>query len=79
MPQQKKRVAKAAMIPTNMIQIDNLPVNFSLLMLEELTKNYLGVESIVEVDGPACRAIIKFDSPDSAKFAVMGLNRYRVD
>ena len=48
-------------------------------MLEELTKNYQGVDSIQEVDGPGCRAVIKFDSADQAKFAVMGLNRFRVD
>ena len=65
--------------PTNMIQIENLPVNFSRLMLEELTKNYPGVDSIVEMDGPDCRAVIKFDSADQAKFAVMGLNRFRAD
>ena len=48
-------------------------------MLEELTKNYQGVDSILEVEGPGCRAVIKFDSADQAKFAVMGLNRFRVD
>jgi len=48
-------------------------------MLEELTKNYPGVDSILEADGPGCRAVIKFDSSDQAKFAVMGLNRFRVD
>ena len=66
-------------MPTNLIEIENLPVNFSRLMLEELTKNYTGVDSILEADGPTCRAVIKFDSPDQAKFAVMGLNRFRVD
>jgi hypothetical protein len=66
-------------MPTNLIEIENLPVNFSRLMLEELTKNYPGVDSILEADGPTCRAVIKFDSPDQAKFAVMGLNRFRVD
>jgi len=59
--------------------IENLPENFSRLMLEELTKNYSGVDSIVEMDGPSCKAVIKFDSPDLARFAVMGLNRFRVD
>jgi len=54
-------------------------MNFSRLMLEELTKNYPGVDSIIEADGPGCRAVIKFDSADQAKFAVMGLNRFRVD
>ena len=48
-------------------------------MLEELTKNYPGVDSIIEADGPGCRAVIKFDSADQAKFAVMGLNRFRVE
>ena len=66
-------------MPTNLIEIENLPVNFSRLMLEELTKNYPGVDSILEADGPTCRAVIKFDSPYQAKFAVMGLNRFRVD
>lgn len=71
------RAARAQ--PTNFIQIENLPINFSRLMLEELTKNYPGVDSIIETDGPGCRAVIKFDSADQAKFAVMGLNRFRVD
>ena len=71
------RAAKA--VPTNVIAIENLPINFSRLMLEELFKNYQGVDSIVEVDGPACRAVIRFDSVDQAKFAVVGLNRFRVD
>ena len=31
------------------------------------------------MDGQACKATIKFDSADLAKFAVMGLNRFRVD
>ena len=48
-------------------------------MLEELTKNYTGVDSIFEIDGPGCRAVIKFDSADHAKFAVMGLNRYQIN
>ena len=48
-------------------------------MLEELTKNYPGVDSILEADGPNCKAVIKFDSADQAKFAHIGLNRYRVD
>ena len=52
-----------------MIEISNLPENFSRLMLEELVKNYQGVEAILEIDGPGCRAVIKFDSPDQAKFA----------
>ena len=62
-----------------MIEISNLPENFSRLMLEELVKNYQGVEAILEIDGPGCRAVIKFDSPDQAKFAQIGLNRFRVD
>ena len=66
-------------LPSNMLEVSNLPENFSKLMLEELVKNYQGIESIVEIDGPGCRAIIKFDSPDQAKFAVTGLNRFRVD
>ena len=48
-------------------------------MLEELIKSYPGVEGIVEADGPAAKAVIEFNSPDSAKFAVMGLNRFKVD
>jgi len=48
-------------------------------MLDELIKNYPGFERVLEADGAACRALIKFDSSDSAKFAVMGLNRFLVD
>jgi hypothetical protein len=56
-----------------------LPLNFSKLTLDELVKSYPGVEQILEADGTKCRAVIKFDSSDSAKFAVMGLNRFIVD
>lgn len=48
-------------------------------MLEELIKNYPGVEKVVEANGSECRAVILFNSADSAKFAVMGLNRFKVD
>ena len=66
-------------IPSKFIQIENLQANFSKLMLEELIKSYPGVEGIVEADGPNAKAVIEFNSPDSAKFAVMGLNRFKVD
>ena len=76
----KKEAAKETKIrPSRYIQIENLQLNFSKLMLEELIKSYPGVEGIVEADGPAATAIIEFNSPDSAKFAVMGLNRFKVD
>lgn len=48
-------------------------------MLDELIKNYPGVEKVIETDGTSCRAVISFNSADSAKFAVMGLNRFKVD
>ena len=48
-------------------------------MLEEPIKSYPGVEGIVEADGPAAKAVVEFESADSAKFAVMGLNRFKVD
>jgi len=48
-------------------------------MLDELVKSYPGVERILEADGAGCRAVVSFDSSDSAKFAVMGLNRFIVD
>jgi len=48
-------------------------------MLEELIRNYPGVEGVLETDGSECRAVIGFTSGDSAKFAVMGLNRFKVD
>lgn len=56
-----------------------MPPNYSKLMLEQLIKNYPGVQSILEADGPNQRAVVEFDSADSAKFAVMGLNRFHVD
>jgi hypothetical protein len=34
---------------------------------------------VIEADGVTCRAVLGFDSSDSAKFAVMGLNRFIVD
>ena len=48
-------------------------------MLEELIKNYPGIDAVVSTDGPGCKAVIRFNSSDSAKFAVMGLNRFKVD
>ena len=66
-------------MPTDLIKIENLPANFSRLMLEELTKNYPGFDCLLEQNGPDCSAILKFDSAFQANFAVMGLNRYRVD
>ena len=71
--------AKAKVIPSKIIQIENLPPNFSKLMLEELIKAYPGVDGILEADGPAAKAVIEFNSSDSAKFAVMGLDRFKVD
>jgi len=76
---QKEKQRKMAMQQSNIIQIENLPNNFSNLMLDELIKNYPGMEKIVEADGPKCRAVVSFNSADSAKFAVMGLNRFKVD
>ena len=76
---QQEKAAKAKVLPSRFIQIENLQANFSKLMLEELIKSYPGVEGIVEADGPAARAVIEFSSADSAKFAVMGLNRFKVD
>ena len=67
------------LLQTATILVENLPPNFSRLMLDELVKSYPGVERIVEMDGAGCRAVIGFDSSDSAKFAVMGLNRFIVD
>ena len=64
---------------SDIILIENLPSNFSRLMLDELIKNYPGVEKVLEADGTACKAVICFNSADSAKFAVMGLNRFKVD
>jgi len=61
------------MLQSSTILIENLPVNFSRLMLDELVKSYPGVERILEADGAGCRAVVSFDSSDSAKFAVMGL------
>lgn len=74
-----KKQAKQVLSQTEIIQIDNLPVNFSRLMLDELIKNYPGCQKVMQMDGAACRAVIEFDSPDNAKFAVMGLNRFIVD
>ena len=51
-------------MPSEVIEIRNLPLNYSNLMLEQLTKAYPGVESIIEADGPGQRALIKFDTAD---------------
>lgn len=74
-----KKQAKKVLQQTETIQIDNLPVNFSRLMLDEIIKNYPGIVKVLQMDGAACRAVVEFDSPDNAKFAVMGLNKLRVD
>ena len=80
MQKQQKQVKKPAKIlPSKVIEIENLPENYSKLMLEVMIKGYPGVEEILEADGPSQRALIEFDSADSAKFAVVGLNRLKVD
>lgn len=57
--------------------IENLPETNVALILEELLKNYPGVDRVESIERH--QAIISFNSADSAKFAVMGLNRYKVD
>ena len=77
--QQKHATKPVKILPSRVIEIENLPENYSRLMLEEMIKSYPGVEGILEADGPSSRAVIEFNSPDSAKFAVVGLNRLKVD
>lgn len=48
-------------------------------MLEELLKNYPGVDMILETDREKRQALVRFASIDSAKFTVNGLNRFKVD
>jgi hypothetical protein len=62
-----------------MILIENLPetdVPHSKI-LEELLKNYPGVDKVISKDSSSAR--ISFVSSDSAKFAVMGLNKFKID
>jgi hypothetical protein len=42
-----------------------------------LLKNYPGVDKVVKSE--ANSALISFNTSNSAKFAVMGLNRFKVD
>jgi hypothetical protein len=46
-------------------------------MLDELLKGYPGVDRYIFQDQNS--AVLQFTSCDSAKFAVMGLNRFKVD
>lgn len=64
---------------SNLILIENLPESSvpHSKILEELLKNYPGVDRVVSSDSSS--AVISFQSSDSAKFAVMGLNRFKVD
>jgi hypothetical protein len=48
-------------------------------MLEELLKNYPGVERIFEQDQEKSTCLIKFTNIENAKLAVKGLNRFKVD
>jgi len=57
--------------------IENLPETNVALILEELLKNYAGVDRVESIERQ--QAIISFNSADNAKFAVIGLNRYKVD
>ncbi len=64
---------------SNLVLIENLPksdVSHSKI-LEELLKNYPGVDKVMNED--ASSATISFVSSDSAKFAVMGLNKFKID
>lgn len=58
------------------ILIDNLPDTQNTRMVEELLKNYPGVDKITH---KGKSAVVAFNSADSAKFAVIGLNRFKVD
>ena len=58
------------------ILIENLPDTQNTRIVDELLKNYPGVDKITH-QGKS--AIIAFNSADSAKFAVIGLNRFKVD
>ena len=62
-----------------MIRIENLPDQFSQGVVEELLKNYPGVEKIFEMDQEIRSCLIKFMSVENAKLAVGGLNRFKVD
>jgi len=64
---------------TNVIKIENLPKDFSEAAINELLKNYPGVDKVLEMNKEDSIALVKFTSVDSAKFAVGGLNRFKVD
>jgi hypothetical protein len=63
---------------SNLVLIENLPEASShTQILDELLRNYPGVDKVSMVDSQA--ALVTFGSADSAKFAVMGLHRFKVD
>ncbi len=61
-----------------MVLIENLPeADSHSQILDELLKNYPGVDKLNTVDNQS--VLITFSSADSAKFAVMGLHRFKVN
>ena len=70
----KRRKTSSATTATNFIQIENLPPNFTRILLRQLTKGFPGEPTIVDTNKPGCSAIMKFDSPEQAKAAMLALN-----
>ena len=68
--------SKVLLQQSSTVEVEGLPPQNAQEVLEELLKNYPGVEKIC-CDGE--KAQVTFQSSDSAKFAVMGLNRFKVD
>ena len=60
-----------------MVVIENLPEVPHAKILEELLKNYPGVEKVTSSDKTSAQVV--FNSADNAKFAVIGLHRFKVD
>lgn len=56
---------------SNAIAIENLPENYNQVLLQELLKNYPGVEDY-NLDAAKFRAIVKFHTSNDAKLALSG-------
>jgi hypothetical protein len=53
------------------IIIENLPSNYNHLMLQELLRNYPGIDEH-KLNSSKQSAVVRFDSPDDAKLALSG-------
>ncbi|CDW80925.1 UNKNOWN [Stylonychia lemnae] len=63
---------------SNSLLLENLPQNYNQLLLQELLKNYPGLQEY-QLDAQKGRAVVNFHTSNDAKVALSGLNKYQID